>query len=194
MKLLSFKEMQLSFRLCHPTHTTPYGFAKQPLPCAYITVSRYVRGRVGQQHRTQKKKKKEEQLSESPRVSPLLLSILRIYPAIVYTAHTHRHGHTFNTITRESPGVITRLDSRLLCPWTKRKKAKPSYIEEIKGLYFWLLDLKKKKEKVNYSPKPMIKHYPHSNVGRRSGQRLSSLCCTSLPLLYVQEHLLGSYK
>ena len=146
MKLLSFKEMQLSFRLCHPTHTTPYGFAKQPLPCAYITVSRYVRGRVGQQHRTQKKKKKK---NNSPRVREFRLcySLYCVYPAIVYTAHTHRHGHTFNTITRESPGVITRLDSRLLCPWTKRKKAKPSYIEEIKGLYFWLLDLKKKRKK-----------------------------------------------
>ena len=142
-------------------------------------------------HRRRKKKK-----NNSPRVREFrrCYSLYCVYPAIVYTAHTHRHGHTFNTITRESPGVITRLDSRLLCPWTKRKKAKPSYIEEIKGLYFWLLDLKKKKEKVNYSPKPMIKHYPHSNVGRRSGQRLSSLCCTSLPLLYVQEHLLGSYK
>ena len=146
MKLLSFKEMQLSFRLCHPTHTTPYGFAKQPLPCAYITVSRYVRGRVGQQHRTQKKKKKEEQFSESPRVSPLLLSILRISSYCIHSTHSQTRTHIqyyYKRVTgcnnpsrfsslmpmdkkKESKTLLHRGDQRpiLLAPGFKKKKRK----------------------------------------------------------------------
>ena len=186
--------MQLSFRLCHPTHTTPYGFAKQPLPCAYITVSRYVRGRVGQQHRTQKKKKKEEQFSESPRVSPLLLSILRISSYCIHSTHSQTRTHIQYYYKRVT-GCNNPSRFSSLMPMDKKKESKTLLHRGDQRPILLAPGLKKKKkEKVNYSPKPMIKHYPHSNVGRRSGQRLSSLCCTSLPLLYVQEHLLGSYK
>ena len=93
-----------------------------------------------------RRKKKEEQFSESPRVSPLLLSILRISSYCIHSTHSQTRTHIqyyYKRVTgcnnpsrfsslmpmdkkKESKTLLHRGDQRpiLLAPGFKKKKRK----------------------------------------------------------------------